>query len=269
MWHLRARDLYPALGRFLSADPVQPCPEGSQPGTQGYNRYAYVANNPTNWVDPSGFSVARDGLTPAQATIVAGMILSLPAVAVTGGIGAGLFLFALVLMCGTDEECRNSLRDSRGLIRSLGSAGVNTVTWTAETLNTAFATYPLLPENSPALQVFAGVGLAAVGLDTVTDFAAFVSGRDPLTGIALTPRDRFYTSLAIGHPFVTAGVLRQYGDDTIELVSSLTPRKRIKYNYSFPAGGVKLMNSEIYGFHQKELERIDYMHYIMNRFMHS
>ncbi|MEZ4614126.1 MAG: RHS repeat-associated core domain-containing protein [Caldilineaceae bacterium] len=43
MWHLRARDLHPSLGRFLSADPVQP----NAPGTQGYNRYAYVANNPT------------------------------------------------------------------------------------------------------------------------------------------------------------------------------------------------------------------------------
>ena len=41
--HLRARDLNPALGRFLSADTVQP----NAPGMQGYNLYAYVANNPT------------------------------------------------------------------------------------------------------------------------------------------------------------------------------------------------------------------------------
>ena len=40
------------LGRFLSADSVQP----NAPGTQGYNLYAYVANNPTTWVDPSGHS---------------------------------------------------------------------------------------------------------------------------------------------------------------------------------------------------------------------
>ncbi len=47
---LRARELDPTLGRFLSADTVQP----NAPGSQGYNRYAYVANNPTTWVDPSG-----------------------------------------------------------------------------------------------------------------------------------------------------------------------------------------------------------------------
>ena len=29
LWHLRARDLNPTLGRFLSADSVQPCPKGS------------------------------------------------------------------------------------------------------------------------------------------------------------------------------------------------------------------------------------------------
>jgi RHS repeat-associated protein len=45
LWHLRARDLNPTLGRFLSADPVQP----NAPGTQGYNLYAYVANNPIRY----------------------------------------------------------------------------------------------------------------------------------------------------------------------------------------------------------------------------
>ena len=48
--YLRARYADPATGRFLSADTVQP----NAPGTQGYNRYAYVANNPTTWTDPSG-----------------------------------------------------------------------------------------------------------------------------------------------------------------------------------------------------------------------
>ena len=41
--HLRARDLNPTLGRFLSGDTVRP----NAPGSQGYNLYAYVANNPT------------------------------------------------------------------------------------------------------------------------------------------------------------------------------------------------------------------------------
>ena len=47
--YLRARSHHPATGRFLSADTVQP----NAPGTQGYNLYAYVANNPTTWREVS------------------------------------------------------------------------------------------------------------------------------------------------------------------------------------------------------------------------
>jgi len=50
---LRARYLSPATGRFLSADSVSP----NAPGTQGFNAYAYTANNPTTLTDPSGHDV--------------------------------------------------------------------------------------------------------------------------------------------------------------------------------------------------------------------
>ena len=54
--YLRARSMDPSLGRFLSMDTVQP----NAPGTQGYNRYAYVANNPATWTDPSGHATKVD-----------------------------------------------------------------------------------------------------------------------------------------------------------------------------------------------------------------
>jgi RHS repeat-associated protein len=41
-YHLRARQYAPGLGRFLSLDSVVP----NAPGTQGFNPYAYAANNP-------------------------------------------------------------------------------------------------------------------------------------------------------------------------------------------------------------------------------
>lgn len=50
--HMNGRVYEPATGRMLSADPfVVP-----MLGSQGFNRYAYVGNQPLTYVDPSGFS---------------------------------------------------------------------------------------------------------------------------------------------------------------------------------------------------------------------
>jgi RHS repeat-associated protein len=53
LYYLRARYQSTSLGRFLAADTVQP----NAPGTQGYNLYSYVANDPTTRVDPNGRQV--------------------------------------------------------------------------------------------------------------------------------------------------------------------------------------------------------------------
>ena len=50
--HMNGRVYDPATGRMLSADPfVVP-----MLGSQGFNRYAYVGNQPLTYVDPSGFN---------------------------------------------------------------------------------------------------------------------------------------------------------------------------------------------------------------------
>ena len=49
--HMNGRVYDPELGRFLSADPHIQSPGSSQ----GYNRYAYVQNNPLKYTDPSGY----------------------------------------------------------------------------------------------------------------------------------------------------------------------------------------------------------------------
>jgi RHS repeat-associated protein len=50
---LRARYYNPSIGRFLTADSVVPDPLSSR----GWNRYAYVENNPINRTDPSGHCI--------------------------------------------------------------------------------------------------------------------------------------------------------------------------------------------------------------------
>ncbi len=53
--HMGGRVYDPTLGRFMSADPFVQFPTD----TQGFNRYAYVNNNPLAFVDPSGFGLSR------------------------------------------------------------------------------------------------------------------------------------------------------------------------------------------------------------------
>jgi RHS repeat-associated protein len=50
--NMNARLYDPSIGRFISADTII---DGMY-GTQGFNRYSYVKNNPLKYVDPSGHS---------------------------------------------------------------------------------------------------------------------------------------------------------------------------------------------------------------------
>ena len=50
--HMNGRVYDPAIGRFLSPDPIIQDPYNSQ----NYNRYSYVLNNPLSMVDPSGYA---------------------------------------------------------------------------------------------------------------------------------------------------------------------------------------------------------------------
>jgi RHS repeat-associated protein len=54
--NMQGRTYDPRIGRFLQADPVF---QGLH--SQSWNRYSYVANNPTKYVDPSGYD-----MTPAE-----------------------------------------------------------------------------------------------------------------------------------------------------------------------------------------------------------
>lgn len=80
----------PEIGRFLSADPYVQFPQS----TQGYNRYAYLNNNPLNATDPSGFFNLKKELGRALGHI-AGYLSFIPGCqlwcsAIAGAVGGYL-----------------------------------------------------------------------------------------------------------------------------------------------------------------------------------
>ena len=168
------------------------------------------------------FAFDTTNLTPAQTAILVSLMVSLPALLlVPGAVGVPFLIFGLTLHCALTQGCMSQIKEMNTLADTFGSSGINTVEWTIKTLNKAFAKYPLLPEASPAMQFMAGMGLGLLGLDTVTDFATLISGRDPITGHALTPQEMFVTWLAFSIPLVSAGFLRGFADDAVEMADDL------------------------------------------------
>jgi RHS repeat-associated protein len=116
--YLRARSLDPGTGRLLSPDSVQP----SAPGTQGYNLYAYAANNPTTWTDPTGHFV--DGSAYQSPIFLASLLTSAGAlltacVASVGciALGVAIVVIFLTVACYLTEGCSKLLET----IRIMGS----------------------------------------------------------------------------------------------------------------------------------------------------
>jgi RHS repeat-associated protein len=111
--YLRARDLDTTLGRFTTADTIQP----NAPGTQGYNRYTYTANNPTTWTDPTGHLVAsgaeRVAATTAAAAAEAAQTNALfcrVSIRICGRVG--MEIVATVLDCVFNPICRDLFIDA-------------------------------------------------------------------------------------------------------------------------------------------------------------
>jgi RHS repeat-associated protein len=104
--HLRARYYDPAIGRFLSADPLVGAP--SQPQT--LNRYAYALNNPVNRVDPTG--LASEGLgggfNPLTLECLSFVLAIAATIAVTAfgpwGVLIGAALFATTLAIDASQS---------------------------------------------------------------------------------------------------------------------------------------------------------------------
>lgn len=113
---LRSRYLDPSQGRFLSADTVQP----NAPGTQGYNRYAYAANNPARWTDPSGHSVGDVAALQGTIGIIVEHMHALAAVTIAllpVFMALGMLANPIGLVLAMQFQSRHAHSDGLGVLR--------------------------------------------------------------------------------------------------------------------------------------------------------
>ena len=134
--HLRARNYLPDLARFGARDTVQP----NAPGTQGWNLYSYVANNPTTWVDPSGNLAELRGTLSAAATQ-----------ARFASIVASNFTRGQLLRITAREVARETLRRSQLAI--LGGGLVAIVGASEPEPNSPIVLEPIVRQQAAALGV--------------------------------------------------------------------------------------------------------------------
>jgi RHS repeat-associated protein len=79
--HMNGRVFDPALGRFMSADPLIQFPSN----LQSYNRYSYGMNNPLSGTDPSGYSWLSKAWKKLWRSSVFRIILAITAAYLVGG----------------------------------------------------------------------------------------------------------------------------------------------------------------------------------------
>ncbi len=121
LYHLRARDYAPLLGRFIQPDPI---------GIEGgINLYAYVGNNPLNRTDPSGlfWPLLAGGIVGAAAEYGAQRAMGEPispgAIALAGLAGlasAGFFTATRTLSIGGRVAANAYVNAQLGAAQSLG-----------------------------------------------------------------------------------------------------------------------------------------------------
>jgi RHS repeat-associated protein len=155
--YLRARYYNPALGRFLSADSVQP----NAPGSQGYNLYSYVGNNPTTETDPAGTS---NSLAISLLNLILRPVLGLTGFGVRGALAR-----VLVALFG-----RVGLPIAIGGVVGASVLGAALGAWTGAVLIPSLTTPPQAPSaaqtGAPALPALLSV--AAVLAASKADVAA-------------------------------------------------------------------------------------------------
>ena len=129
---MQARYYDPVIGRFYSNDPKGTASFLSEGKIQGFNRYAYAANNPYKYVDPDGRDYEETFLSlkvPFVGAVDVGTVGFKPNASGQGNTTSGLFVRFSTSASNVDSDVTKGVIKQKGAIAGLTfgkGAGSNT-----------------------------------------------------------------------------------------------------------------------------------------------
>lgn len=164
--YMQARYYDPVIGRFYSNDPKGTASFLSEGKIQGFNRYAYAANNPYKYVDPDGRDYEETFLSlkvPFVGAVDVGTVGFKPNASGQGNTTSGLFVRFSTSASNVDSDVTKGVIKQKGAIAGLTfgkGAGSNTD--------------QNFDDPSASLDVGVGVGTVSIGDASSSESSATV-----------------------------------------------------------------------------------------------
>jgi RHS repeat-associated protein len=189
--HLGARDLLAPTGRFLTPDTLAT----GGPGTTGYNRYAYAANDPLTYTDPTGHSVLTEYLNLNRMSPATAAVLYM------GAATASLVAFGVLAQLISQTCIFNG-----GCATTAAGAGGGTVAAPATpgTIDVNALAQDIIKALTTLTQAATAAAAAACAATSTAGLLASVRGSNPCDG----SRTPIYFSGGMDQPETTQNIVK-------------------------------------------------------------
>ena len=170
--YMQARYYDPVIGRFYSNDPKDAVSFLSEEKIQGFNRYAYAANNPYKYVDPDGRDYRETYISlkvPFVGSVDIGTVSFTPNAKGQGNTTSGLFVRFGTSASNVENGASKGAMKQEPTIKTKGAiAGVTLGKGAGSHTDANF------DDPSASLDVGAAVGTVSIGDFSGTESSAAV-----------------------------------------------------------------------------------------------